>query len=157
LTGDTSFFSNMLKYFNIIIYVKELMRLSYALAIILLLCCIWYICRESRESILKKHYYAYIGEQAVPEPLCTKTLEPERGIMAIHEAGDTLKDTVKTLDDPLSLDGLIQKSTETPDQKLQRSKDEEFDSKQLQGMAPPIEEFENNALQRQLAKAKYIY
>lgn len=86
-----------------------------------------------------------------------KVVEPERGVMAEHSLGDPLHKNVKKMDDPLSLDGLLQTQDETKDQQLQRSIDEDSDGIQLEGMTAPISDFEDESMSRQLVKHQEIY
>jgi hypothetical protein len=76
-----------------------------------------------------------------------KELDPESDVLL----SQSVADTVQTIDDPLNSDDLLVSSEETTDDKLKReilTASEE--GAQPEGMVPPIEEFENNSLRRQL-------
>lgn len=78
-----------------------------------------------------------------------KELDPESDVLL----SQSVADTVQTIDDPLNSDDLLVSSEETTDDKLKReilTASEE--GAQPEGMVPPIEEFENNGLSRQLLK-----
>jgi hypothetical protein len=86
------------------------------------------------------------------------TLEPEKYIMDNHSMGDLLYDNIKQMEDPLSLDGIIQKNVETAEQKLHRNlTTANSDGPQPEGMCPPIIDFEKDALSRQCVKQQEIY
>lgn len=78
-----------------------------------------------------------------------KELDPESDVLL----SQSVADTVQTIDDPLNGDGVLVLSEETSEDKLKReilTASEE--GAQPEGMVPPIEEFENNSLERQLLK-----
>jgi hypothetical protein len=83
-----------------------------------------------------------------------KKLHPEKDVMVVHMLGDGL-DNVK-MDDPLTLDGLIQKTDETTIQQIDRDA-RARDGSQPEGMVPPVEAFEYDAMIRQLDKKQEVY
>lgn len=84
---------------------------------------------------------------------------PENDIMKKHTMGKTLDNAQQKIDDPISLDGLLQqKHLETTSTQLNRS----FgigneDGPELEGMSAPIDQFERNAMNRQLNKHQEVY
>lgn len=84
---------------------------------------------------------------------------PELDVMKDHSQGKFLDDNQQKIDDPLTLDGLLQeKNLETMTQQLNRSFGYgNTDGPQLEGMYAPIDEFERNAIKRQLSKRQEIY
>jgi hypothetical protein len=100
----------------------------------------------------------FYGEQGTMLEKHRKVLKPEKKIMREHMCGDELHNTVNKMDDPLTLDGLLQKSDETSEHKVYRDlKTASRDGPQLEGMSAPITDFENDALSRQLVKHQEIY
>jgi hypothetical protein len=82
-----------------------------------------------------------------------KKLNPELEVHEMHELGDDLYKTLIKKEDPFTLDGLIQKSDETADDRLIRNlQTANTDGPQLEGMTAPIVEFEESALSRQSVK-----
>ena len=72
--------------------------------------------------------------------------------------GDDLYKTLIKKEDPFTLDGLIQESDETADDRLIRNlQTANTDGPQLEGMTAPIVEFEEGALSRQSVKNTNIY
>lgn len=86
-----------------------------------------------------------------------KTLNPEKEVMTDHELGDNLRDSIQQLDDPLTLDGLLQRSAETHTGALLRSIAENKNGPQMEGMYDPVEERERAAMKHQLVKKQEIY
>jgi hypothetical protein len=149
------------------------------ISIILVVILLWYISKQEYSSscdrkIMNMHYQAHIKEGDYPKLALSrhqgetstcrtmlekhrKTLDPEKNVMDEHSMGDSLHNTVKKIDDPLSLDGILQKQDETKDQQLHRSITENLDGKQLEGMSAPIEEFEEGSLNRQMILQQNIY
>ena len=154
-------------------------------SVVLLIVLIWHMCNKRNDAsidkrIMRAHYLAHIRKGDYPKLALSrhrglhkkgmygdcrtmlekhkKTVEPEKLVMGEHSAGDSLHATVKKLDDPLSQDGLMQKSTETADQRLYRNlNDAGYDGPQLEGMSAPVIDFEESALSRQLVKQQEIY
>jgi hypothetical protein len=145
--------------------------LMICISVVLVVVLLWYISKQNYNTscdrkIMDMHYQAHI--KGYPETDLSKrgdtllerhrkTLDPEKNVMDEHTMGDPLHDNVKKIDDPLSLDGLLQRQDETSDQQLQRSIDENVDGEQLEGMLPPIEAFEEDSLLRQMSQKKSVY
>lgn len=164
--------------------IKQEFSVSNVLAIIIIIIMVYYICSGYRHSnkvsgggdikIASKQNREYAGEkgsETIPiikdgfyggrETMLEKhrkTLKPEKKIMREHMCGDELHDKVNKMDDPLTLDGLLQKSNETSEDIIYRDlKTASSDGPQLEGMSAPITDFENSALSRQLIKQQEIY
>jgi hypothetical protein len=88
-----------------------------------------------------------------------KIIDPENDILKLQSLGKSLCDSQQKQDDPLTLDGLIQKDAlETTQKQIERSfsiGDE--DGPIREGMSTPIDLFERNAMKRQLEKRQDIY
>jgi hypothetical protein len=86
-------------------------------------------------------------------------LEPEKDVMATHESGDKINITDNAIEDPLTMDAFINlKSMETTYDKLYRNiTTADTDGPQMEGMEPPLDEFERNAMRRQLDKRQEVY
>lgn len=75
-----------------------------------------------------------------------KELDPESDVLL----SQTINEEVQTIADSLNSDGVVVISEETTEDKLNRELlTANEDGKQPEGMAAPIDEFENNSLSRQ--------
>ena len=95
-------------------------------------------CRQNTGATLEEH---------------KQPLNPESFIMDEHVVGD--KVDIQKIDDPLTLDGLLQRSKETQQEALMRSMVP--DGPLLEGTYDPADARERNAMERQLAKKQEIY
>jgi hypothetical protein len=156
---------------------KTSLMLFVSIILIILLIC--YICKKEYNSddnnrVGDMHYQSHIKQGDYPKMKLSKhqgihnsdktmlekhkkIVEPEKNIMSNHSMGDNLHNTVKKMDDPLSLDEVIQISVETKDQQIKRSVDDNYENKQIEGMSAPIEEFEEGSLGRQLIHSTSVY
>lgn len=88
-----------------------------------------------------------------------KKPEPELDIIYEHTLGQTLDNVRQKTDDPLSLDGILQKNyLETTTDQINRSFSiGDTNGPELEGMSAPIDQFERDAMKRQLNKRMEIY
>lgn len=136
-------------------------RICIVVSIVLILVLCWYrrrpctarCCKKMPPLEEKKSGLDPSGGRGKPK------LNPEFDIMSQHTAGDRLKYTDSGLTDPLSLDPFAKlKSTETADDRLHRNLiTAGVDGLQMDGMQPPVEEFERNSMIRQLQKTQDVY
>ena len=86
-----------------------------------------------------------------------KQLNPENDVYKEHIMGETLDNLQQKMDDHLMLDEIVQsKNLETRTAQVNRSFSE-CDGPELEGMTPPIDQFERSAMHRQLNKRQEIY
>ena len=141
----------------------------YISSVVLIIVLLWYLYRERiydprnrriRDTYCQKHSNRkkiYNSKTMLEKH--KRTLEPEKDILVEHSLGDELDNIQTKMDDPLSSDAFANlKSEESSSDRLIRSlKTASCDGPQLEGMQTPIDEFERNAMVRQLNKRQTMY
>ena len=136
---------------------KTSLMLCITIALVVIL--LWYISNQKYNTacdrriinmqLLDKENNSDNKTEYMTLPDTKKKLDPEKNISYEHSMGDTIYNAIKTVDDPLSLDGILQIQTETEKQLLERSNNEEYDAPQLEGMYSAIDAMEESWQLRQ--------